>query len=296
MLDFLLIGPISKDINNFRDKVSIQIGSPVYYESFVFEKFNLNYTVVTTLNSADEYLLDDFPNPDKIIKIFKNKTLEFENIYIDDTYRVQKSNFANNPLTVEDFQNINIDISDFDGILINPLVSTDLDLSLLDYLSKFKIPILLSIQGCLRNPSLNGNVEFQVPENLNDILKYVDFLFLDEFEFNLIYPSTDIFNCSSIFNAYDILDVIITRNRKGSLIYDNMENKYYEIKPYITQSILSPTGAGDTYMAAYVSKRLDNVGILDSGKFASIVASLKIESNGPFDKSLEDVLNIYNDF
>lgn len=292
MLNFLIIGPITKDINSFQGNVSITIGGAVYYESFVFENLNINYTVLTTLKSDDEYLLDEFPDKEKIIKVFKGETLEFENIYLDDSTREQKSNFASIAITVEDFKNSNINVDDYDGILFNPLVSSDLDLSLLRYLSKFNIPLLLSIQGSLRNPSSNGGVEYKVPLNLDDILKYVDFLFLDEFEFKFIYPSVEINSISSIFNDFDISDIIITRNRKGSIVYDNNKNSYYNIKPHIVKRILSPTGAGDTYMAAYSAKRLNNGNIEDSGKFASVISSLKIESVGPFNSSLKDVLDI----
>ncbi|WP_295722027.1 PfkB family carbohydrate kinase [uncultured Methanobrevibacter sp.] len=295
MLNFLIIGPITKDINSFQAKVSISIGGPVYYESFVFENLNLNYTVLTTLKKEDEYLLDEFPDKEKIIKVFKENTLEFENIYLNDSTRTQKSNFANIPITVEDFENSNINVEDYDGILFNPLVFTDLDLDLLRYLSKFNIPILLSLQGSLRYSSLNGSVEYKVPLNLGDILKYIDFLFLDEFEFKFIYPSAEINNISSIFNVFDICEVIITRNHKGSIVYDNNKNIYYDIKPYVVKRILSPTGAGDTYMAAYSAKRLNNGNIEDSGKFASVISSLKIESIGPFNNSLNDVLDIINE-
>ena len=149
MLNFLIIGPITKDINSFANQVYTNIGGSVYYEAFVFENLNVNYTVLTTLKKDDFNLLNKFPDKSKISIVFKDETLEFKNIYITDSNRTQKSNFSNIPITKEDFIKTNINLKDYDAILINPLVNSDLDLNLLKYLSKYQIPILLSLQGIL---------------------------------------------------------------------------------------------------------------------------------------------------
>ena len=44
-------------------------------------------------------------------------------------------------------------------------------------------------------------------------------------------------------------------------------------------------------MAAYIVKRLNKSNIYESGQFASIVSTLKLENNGPFKDSILDVLD-----
>ena len=99
MLNFLIIGPITKDINSFANQVYTNIGGSVYYEAFVFENLNVNYTLLTTLKKDDFNLLNKFPDKSKISIVFKDETLEFKNIYITDSNRTQKSNFSNIPIT-----------------------------------------------------------------------------------------------------------------------------------------------------------------------------------------------------
>ena len=69
------------------------------------------------------------------------------------------------------------------------------------------------------------------------------------------------------------------------------EERLYDIEACPTGKISSPTGAGDTYMAAYIVKRLNKSNIYESGQFASIVSTLKLENNGPFKDSILDVLD-----
>jgi len=46
-------------------------------------------------------------------------------------------------------------------------------------------------------------------------------------------------------------------------------------------SVVDPTGCGDTYMAGYICKRLTSEDFNEIGKFASKIASLKLERFSP---------------
>lgn len=48
--------------------------------------------------------------------------------------------------------------------------------------------------------------------------------------------------------------------------------------------IVDATGCGDTYMASYISSRLNGQSIKESGDFASLIASKKLEISGPYKK------------
>jgi hypothetical protein len=292
MVNLLLIGPITRDKNIFNNKSESSIGGAVYYESYVLENLESDYTIVTALSKDDEYLLNNFPNEDRIIPVFKDETLIFINEYLNDSNRIQKSNFAEIPITLKDFKNLNIDLKDYDGILINPLLLSDVDLDLLEYLSGFDLPIFFSIQGILRDYSLNGYVKKSMPDKFGEILKYVNVLFLDEFEAEFIYGgSLDLIDTVKNLSTLGPNEVIVTENSKGSLIYNRYEKRLYDIEACPAGKISSPTGAGDTYMAAYIVKRLNKSNIYESGQFASIVSTLKLENNGPFKDSILDVLD-----
>ena len=48
------------------------------------------------------------------------------------------------------------------------------------------------------------------------------------------------------------------------------------------EEVVDTTGCGDTYMAAYVSHRLKNCSIEESGNFASRIASEKLKRSGHY--------------
>ena len=99
MTNLLVLGPITIDKNIYNKIEQTSIGGAVYYQSFVFENLGINYTILTTLSYEDKDLLNEFPDKSKVIPIYKNQTLYFENEYISDENRVQKSNFIDNTIT-----------------------------------------------------------------------------------------------------------------------------------------------------------------------------------------------------
>ena len=292
MTKLLIIGPITKDVNIYNGITESAVGGAVYYESFVFENLNIDHVILTTLNMEDWNLLNDFPNKDNVLAVIKDETLVFENEYLDDSKRIQKSNFANIPITLSNFKAVNIDIDDFDAVLINPLVLTDLDMDLIRYLKESNLPVFLSLQGLLREKSEGGRVRQVKPAVLDEILAYVDVLFLDVYEARFLYSDLSIEDAARRLALMGPDGVVITQNKEGSLIYRNGEDKIYDIDPFPVKEKISPTGAGDTYMAAYVIKHMEDGDVAECGDFASKVAALKLENEGPFNKTLDDVLNL----
>lgn len=292
MTKFLIIGPITKDVNIYNGITESAVGGAVYYESFVFENLNCDYVILTTLNMEDWNLLNDFPNKDNVLAVIKDETLIFENEYLTDSKRVQKSNFADIPITLSNFKAVNIDIDDFDAVLLNPLVLTDLDIDLLKYLNESGLPVFLSLQGLLRENSGAGRVRQVRPDVLDEILAYVDVLFLDVYEAQFMYSDLSIGGAARELASLGPNEVVITQNKEGSLIYRADGDKLYDIDAYGVKEKISPTGAGDTYMAAYVIMHMENEDARKSGNFASKVAALKLESEGPFNNTLDDVLSL----
>lgn len=292
MAKFLIIGPITKDVNIYNGITESAVGGAVYYESFVFENLNVDHVILTTLNMDDWDLLNDFPNKDNVLAVIKDETLIFENEYVTDSKRVQKSNFANIPITLSNFKAVNIDIDDFDAVLLNPLVLTDLDMDLLRYLNEFDLPVFLSLQGLLREESDGGRVGQVRPDVLDEILACVDVLFLDVYEAQFLYCDLSAGDVARELASFGPNEVVITQNKEGSLIYLADKDELYDVDAYPVKEKISPTGAGDTYMAAYVIRHMENGDAAECADFASKVATLKLESEGPFNKTLDDVLSL----
>jgi sugar/nucleoside kinase (ribokinase family) len=85
-------------------------------------------------------------------------------------------------------------------------------------------------------------------------------------------------------------EIIITLGSKGSLIYK--DEIFYEIPAFRPTAVTDATGCGDTYMAGYLYQRSKGRSIQYAGEFAAAMATLKIESSGPFTGTEEDVVKL----
>ena len=81
----------------------------------------------------------------------------------------------------------------------------------------------------------------------------------------------------------DMDEIVITNGSDGSRII--VESDEIKIEAVEVDNIMDATGCGDTYMAAYILKRLLLDSPKEAGEFASLIASEKLMSFGPY-KSL----------
>ena len=87
-------------------------------------------------------------------------------------------------------------------------------------------------------------------------------------------------SCRAEGECSDVDEVIITNGSHGSRILSkDCETKIDAVK---CEDIKDSTGCGDTYMAAYIAKRLNNSSIKDCGDFASKIASEKLKRFGHY--------------
>lgn len=269
-MTLVVIGPVTKDLIVIGDEKSQKVGGATYYQSFVFDRFYSDYMAI--VNCSDEALVSDFPDLAKVRVIKKDDTHFFINKYpFKDNLdiRQQLSNFADIPILPTDLEGILPD--KIEGFVINPLNRHDFPLETLEYLKGFDVPIFLSIQGFLRLPDRQVNENYAIKldnfDILPNILSYVDAIFLDESEANLIGEDVH------------VDEMVITNGSQGSRIVGASETR---IDAVPCDNVVDTTGCGDTYMAAYISKRLLENSVKKSGDFASKIAAEKLKNFGHF--------------
>ena len=227
-------------------------------------------------NCSDASLRNDFPNPDKVKLIKKECTHYFINEYPNnDDFRIQYSNFANIPITANDLSSILP--NDIDAFIINPLNAYGFSKDVIDYLKSFDVPIFMSLQGFLRYPFKkidedNYSLSLRLTPEVTDLICDIEGLFLDESEAEILFENFD-------FKDFNINEIVITNGSKGSRV---LADKEYKIPAVKCDDVVDSTGCGDTYVAAYISKKLITNSILKSANFASKIASDKLRFFGPF--------------
>lgn len=281
-MTIVVIGPLTQDQIITSNSKTSAAGGASYFQSFVFEEFNMDYVAVANFNNLD--LIKDFPNLGNLIPIVGDDTHYFINEYPEgdnSDIRKQYSNFADIPLLKNQLEFVLDDIFEIDAFILNPLNRNDFPVETVDYLKTFNVPIYLSVQGFLRLPDekiddKNYSIKLEMYNDLEDILNGVTGIFLDESEAKIVFDDGN-------YNKYDIDEIVITNGSDGSRII--VESDEIKIEAVEVDNIMDATGCGDTYMAAYILKRL----LLDSpkgaGEFASLIASEKLMSFGPY-KSL----------
>ena len=123
-----------------------------------------------------------------------------------------------------------------------------------------------------------------VPEK-REILSMVDIVKLDVAEAKTITGSDDLHEAATIIERWGCPEILITRS-DGVLALRN--GKGYFVK-FSNRSITGRTGRGDTTIGAYLARRMDHP-IEDALQFAAAMASIKMETPGPYMGTMEDVL------
>ncbi|MBE6505995.1 MAG: ribokinase [Methanobrevibacter sp.] len=267
------IGPVTKDLIIRKDKKESKTGGAVYFQSFVFDEFYPDYLIIT--NCSDMGLIKDFPDKNKVKLIEKDETHFFINDYPNnDDFRIQSSNFAKISIAKKDLEKLLPE--NIDAFIINPLNAFDFPKETIDYLKSFNVPIYMSLQGFLRYPNEkigdNYSIKLKLTSDVKDITSDIDGLFLDESEALILFENND-------YKDFNINEIIITNGSKGSRVISDDE---YKIEAVKNDNVIDSTGCGDTYMAAYISKKLTSKSILKSANFASKIASDKLSFFGPF--------------
>jgi len=124
-----------------------------------------------------------------------------------------------------------------------------------------------------------------------EIISLVDMVKLDMVEAEVLTGTNDPGGASAVLEGWGATETLITRS-EGALVR-HQGKTYFE--RYMNKSAEGRTGRGDTTMGAYIAWRLEH-GVHESLRFAVALASIKMETRGPFRGTLSDVLALMAKF
>ena len=283
MYDICCVGHITLD-KVVNPKVTVYMaGGTSFYFSNAISKMDLRYALVTALAEKDKDIVEDLRANNIEVKAFPSAyTVYFENIYTkDQDHRVQRVSQKADPFTAEQLLSIDAGIYH-----LGPLLADDIPSELIKTLSQ-KGKVSLDVQGYLREVR-NKNVHAIDWPAKKEALRHVHVLKANESEMMVLTGEMDVRKGARILFDWGVKEVVITLGSKGSVIYNG--RNFYIIPAYSPMtSVVDATGCGDTYMAGYLYCRSKGRGLQESGEFAAAMATLKIESSGPFTGTEADV-------
>lgn len=285
--DICCIGHLTLDkIVNPRETVYMSGGASFYF-SHAVSNLDVDYILVAGLAESEIQAVEDLRAEKIIVKtVFSPQSHYFENIYSEDqNERSQRVLATAQPFTFDAM----------DGIYakyyhVGALLGDDFSVDFVKQLSE-RGKISIDCQGYLRE--VRGTQVFPVDwVDKLQVLKYVDVLKANEMEMHVLTGTKDVYKAAKMLNDWGVKEVLLTLGSMGSVIYDG--TTFTMIPAYKATEVIDATGCGDTYMAGYLSKRSKGASMEESAKFAAAMATIKIESFGPFRGYEEDVVEAMN--
>ncbi len=286
--DIICIGHITHDRIVTPDRDVHMPGGTSFYFSYglrhlMGDRKDINYRLITSLAEKDMKSVEDMRREGIEVEVIPScETVYFENIYgANQNNRRQRVRAKADPFTREKLGDISARY-----IVLGTLLADDFDLDALRYLSE-RGTLVVDAQGYLRE--VRGEEVHAIDwKEKREALRYVDILKVNEYEIEVLTGVTDQHRACELLAEWGVKEVLLTLGSYGSVVY--ADGRFYDIPAYDPLNVVDATGCGDTYVMAYVYRRLlgDDPG--QAGRFASAVASIKLEASGPFCGTEADAL------
>ena len=183
-------------------------------------------------------------------------------------------------------------VHDFAGLEPGPLHLAGLNdqeftLDFLRQIGRAGFAVSVDMQGFVRKVDpRTGETALSDVEGKEEIAGLVRQVKLDVVEGECLTGTTDIEQAAIQFERWGTAETMVTR-ADGVLV--RYRGKTY-FETYSNKSVQGRTGRGDTTFGAYLARRLDH-DVPESLRFAAALASMKMETPGPFAGTLDQVLD-----
>ena len=286
MYEICCIGHITLDRVITPQSVVRMPGGTSFYFSNALRNMDLRYLLVTSLADKEMDFVNDLrAGGINVKRLYSRDTVFFENNYRENPdYRTQRVLRTADPFKPTDLMDVEAEI-----FHLGPLLAQDISVEIIKLLSG-KGKVSLDVQGYLRRVENKRVFSVDWPEK-KDALPYVDILKANELEMEALTGSTDVKIAAGILADWGVKEIVITLGSRGSVIFNGKE--FFNIPAFTPlTAIVDATGCGDTYMAGYLYRRIKGASFQKAGEFAAAMATLKIESSGPFIGTEDEAFNL----
>lgn len=287
MKDICCIGHITKDKIVTPNRTVYMAGGTSFYFSYAINQLpkDVTFSLVTAMDPTEKEPVEKMLKAGIDVSMNASRnTVFFENIYGENqNERKQRVLAKADPFTIQQLEHVDAKV-----FHLGSLLADDFPTEVVEYLSS-KGKVSIDVQGYLREVRDEKVYPIDWKEKLK-VLKHTYYLKVNETEMETITGLKDAHEAAKLIHAWGVTEVIITLGSEGSLVY--VDDKFYEIPAYPPHEVVDATGCGDTYSAGYLYKRLQGATPTEAGKFAAAMCTIKLEHNGPFNRSIEDVEKI----
>jgi sugar/nucleoside kinase (ribokinase family) len=262
-------------------------GGTSYY--FAHAMYHLNggkdFQLVTSLAETDMQAVTDLRKLGINVSVVPSRhTVYFENKYGENqNNRTQRVLAKADPFTVESLKNLKASV-----FHLGSLLADDFSLQVIESLAG-RGEVSVDSQGYLRE--VRGEKVYAVDwKEKREALRHIDVLKVNEYEMEVLTGHNDAHDAALQLAEWGVKEVCVTLGNYGSVILE--DNHFYDICAYPPLRVVDATGCGDTYSTGYLYMRSRGANPSEAGHFAAAMSTLKLEANGPFAQTEDDVWHI----
>lgn len=262
-------------------------GGTSYY--FAHAMYHLNggkdFQLVTSLAETDMQAVKDLRQLGINVSVVPSRhTVYFENKYGENqNNRTQRVLAKADPFTVESLKNLKASV-----FHLGSLLADDFSLQVIESLAG-RGEVSVDSQGYLRE--VRGEKVYAVDwKEKREALRHIDVLKVNEYEMEVLTGHNDAHDAALQLAEWGVKEVCVTLGNYGSVILE--DNHFYDICAYPPLRVVDATGCGDTYSTGYLYMRSRGANPSEAGHFAAAMSTLKLEANGPFARTEDDVWHI----
>jgi sugar/nucleoside kinase (ribokinase family) len=277
--DVCVIGHVARDINAIGGvELQPSPGGAAYYSTMVYRRLGLRTAVVTLVAAPDAPLLQELTDAGvAVFNLPTEVTTAFHNIYpvpqnLD--VRVQRVDTCAGTIAAAALPDLCARIWH-----IGPLTETDVELAVIARCAELGGLVGMDVQGLTR-VVIEGEVRARAPVERMDYLRQVDVLKADDAEILSYTGASDIETAVARVRAAGAREVLVTHASAGATIYG--PRSALHIEAVLPRRSVDTTGCGDTFLAAYMARRLASDDLRECGEFAAAAAAINIEAVGAF--------------
>jgi sugar/nucleoside kinase (ribokinase family) len=283
--DVCVIGHVARDINTIGGvEHEPSPGGAAYYSTMVYRRLGMRAAVVTRVAEQDEPLLRELKESGvAVFNLRSEVTTTFRNDYPsgDPDLRIQRVDARAGPIAIAGLPDLRARIWQ-----IGPLTETDVELATIGHCAALGGLVGMDVQGLTR-VVVDGKVRASAPRGRSDDLRALDVLKGDEEEMLTYTGDPTVENAVATVRSAGVREVLVTRGSEGATIYG--PGAPIPIAAIPPRRTVDATGCGDTYLAAYLARRIKSDDLRECGEFAAAAAAINIEAFGAFRGSAAEI-------
>lgn len=172
-------------------------------------------------------------------------------------------------------------------IHLGALTDREFTLEFMVHLKERGFRLSMDMQNLVRQVDIEtGVIRFEDEPGKKEMANLADIVKLDIVEAEVLTGTRDLEKAAQRVEAWGPQEILLTSS-DGALLRHKGKTWF---EKFSNRNSRGRTGRGDTTMAAYLARRMDH-GVQESLAFAVALASIKMETPGPFRGSLQDVMN-----